>query len=85
MKKLNRILSFLMAVVIFMSFSLSAYAEEDINAFISKIVSYYENIAGSDVGATGYMEKGVNESNQGWIIYGINKYGQVVSEPYIMV
>ena len=83
----KKIITFLLAIIVLLTtVHGDSYADamSEIAKAMSNYLSKYENISGSGVGSTGYVEKGVNDSNQGWIIYGINKYGQVIAEPYII-
>lgn len=78
MKKISVILGILTFVVTISISYNKSYADgidDYVNAIISSVTSKYENINGSNVGQTGTVKHGVVENNQGWLIYGIDAYG----------
>lgn len=87
MKKIIKFFTIvLLVLIVLITNPVNTYADElsDLLSDFNKKYLTYENIAGSGVGSTGYMEKGVNESNQGWIVYVIDKWGNVTDSPYIV-
>ena len=70
-KRIKRAITSISLALTMLLTPIASYADE-LDDFLSKV---YENINGSNASVSGVVKHGVVEANQGWVIYGIDKYG----------